>query len=153
MGMQRGLAMASDESSVNADVTVVSPANESYGDRVVDADETLLSWLALEEPDYLCAAIFRNGGMEIELEAEVPDAETVSIWAADVGLWHSNVKVYVSENGRRWQKIASLKVKSTENQRYDIYGSFGDVRYIKVERSGTPLSFLMLDAVRAKGGD
>ena len=98
MGMQRGLAMASDESSVNADVTVVSPANESYGDRVVDADETLLSWLALEEPDYLCAAIFRNGGMEIELEAEVPDAETVSIWAADVGLWHSNVKVYVSEN-------------------------------------------------------
>lgn len=145
--------MASDESSVDAGVTVVSPANESYGDRVIDADETLLSWLALDEPDYLCAAVFRNGGMKMELEAVVSNADTVSIWAADVGLWHSNVKVYVSENGKRWQKIASLKVKSTENQRYDIYGSFGNVRYIKVERNGTPLSFLMLDAVRAKGGD
>ena len=153
LGIQRGLAMASDESSVNADVTVVSPANESYGALVIDARETLLAWLALGAPDYLFATVFRNGGMEIELEAAVPDAAVISIWGSNVGFQHSNVKVSVSENEKRWQKIASLKIQSVENRRYDIYGSFGNVRYIKVERSGTPFSFLMLDAVRAKVGD
>jgi hypothetical protein len=83
----------------------------------------------------------------------VPNASLVSIWVADVGWQHSNVKVYISEDGSHWTKIDSLKIRNSRLKQYDITGDFGDVRYIKVERNGTPLSFLMLDAVYAKGGD
>jgi hypothetical protein len=153
MGINSSRALAADESSVEADVTVVSPSDESYGSDVAGSRLALLSWRALGEPDGRGAYILRSGWMEIELDGTVSNAETVSIWASDVGFWHSNVKVYVSSDGGSWERIGTLKVENSGYRRFDFSAGGGSVRYIKVERSGTPLSFLLLDAVRAKGGD
>ena len=152
-GINAAQVVASDESSVDAEVEVVSAGEESYGARVIDSSQVLLPRLALSEPDSLGACIFRNGWIVIKLGGTVADASMVSIWGADIGWQHSNVKVSVSNDGSHWTRIANLKIENALYQRYDTTGSFGDVRYIKVVRSGTPLSFLFLDAVYARGGD
>ena len=144
---------ASDESSVDAEVNVVATGEESYDARIIGSSQVLLPRLALSEPDDLGACIFRKGRIGIRLDALVRNADKVSIWGADIGWRHSNVKVYISRDGSHWKKIASLKIKNAGYQRFDITGSFGEVRYIQVKRNGTPLSFLLLDAVCARGGD
>ena len=152
-GLYPAPACASDESSVDAGVTVVSPTGESYGAGVAASHRVLLPWRALREPDASGAWLYSKGWISIELNTLVRNAEMVSIWGANVGWRHSNVKVYISNDGSHWKKIANLKIKNAGYQRFDITGSFGDVRYIKAERNGTTLSFLLLDAVWAKGGD
>ncbi len=144
---------ADDETDVDAEVEVLPGGGISYGANVVEFRSVLFPRWALGEPDGWGAFIFRNGWVSIELENNVPDASLISIWAANIGWWPSNIKIYVSADGKRWKHIGNEKVTSANLLRYDFTGSFGDVKYIKVVRNGWPWSWLRLDAVGAEGGD
>ena len=153
LGIRAGLAFADDESSVEATVEVNGGAGEVYGDRVMSSRQVLLPRLALKEPDNRSAFMLGKAWEIIKLEETVNDAGLISIWAAANGLGASHLKVYVSKNGSRWTKADKFKVRSASFRRYDISGSFGKVRYIKIERSGSALALIRLDAVAAKGCD
>jgi hypothetical protein len=145
--------MAADETDVEAEVEVLPGGGISYGARVTGFRHTLFPRLALGEPDNWRAFIFRNGWISIRLKDDVNDASMVSIWAANRGWHYSNIRVYVSADGKKWKRVGNEKVTSADFLRYDFTGSFGNVRYVRVNRSGWPWSFLQLDAVGAKGGD
>jgi hypothetical protein len=144
---------AEDETDVDAEVEVLPGEDISYGTEVVGLRSVLFARWALGELDGWGASIFRNGWLSIELENNVSDASTISIWAANRGWWPSHMKVYVSANGRKWKQVGNEKVTSSGFHRYDFAGSFGYVKYIRINRNGWPWSWLLLDAVGAKGGD
>ncbi len=145
-------AIADDETTTEGVVEVLPGEAGSYGASVIESQRTLFPSSALGEPDGRGAFIFWNGWISMELEGSVLNAHTISIWAANRGWWPSNMKIYVSADGSEWMQVGE-KVVSAGFLRYDFSGSFGDVRYIKVSRSGGRWSFLRLDAVCAKGGD
>ena len=146
-------AIADDETTTEAEVEVLPGEAGSYGISVIESQRTLFPSSALGEPDGWGAFIFWNGWVSMELEGSVLNAHTISIWAANSGWWPSNMKIYVSADGSEWTRVGGEKVVSAGFLRYDFSGSFGDVRYIKVSRSGRRWSFLRLDAVCTKGGD
>ena len=144
--------MADDESSTDAQVEVL-PESGSYGASVIESENTLFPSWALGNPDGRGAFILWKGWISMELEDSVLNAHTISIWAANSGWGASHMNIYVSADGSTWTQVDKEKVVSADFLRYDFSGSFGDVRYIKVSRSGGRWSFLRLDAVCAKGGD
>jgi hypothetical protein len=148
-----GQVYAEDESSMEAQVEVVSGAECSYGDTVTGMWNTLFAFRALHEPDHYPAYIFHKGWISIRLEDTVKDADTVSIWAGSSGRPDSRIRVYVSKNGRHWTQVNDIKVTHPGIAGYDTTGNFGDVRYIKVEHKGGRWSYIRLDAVCAKGGE
>jgi hypothetical protein len=83
----------------------------------------------------------------------VINASTISVWADNLGWQTSNMMVFISADGRKWKQVGHEKVKKDSFQKYDFTVAFGDVKYIKVSRSGGPFSWLRIDAVGAKGGD
>jgi hypothetical protein len=142
-----------DETSMEAQVEVVSGTVCSYGNRITGMRNTFFPFWALGEPDWRAAYIYRNGWMNIELKDMVKDADKVSIWAAG-GRWpHSRIRIYVSKNGRHWKLISNMKVAHPGIIKYDTTGNFGDVKYIRVWQSGGRWSFIRLDAVYAEGGE
>jgi len=145
--------MADDESSTDAQVEVLPGEAGSYGISVIESRRTLFPSSALGEPDGRGAFILWKGWISMELEDSVLNAHTISIWAANSGCGASHMNIYVSADGSTWTQVDKEKVVSADFLRYDFSGSFGDVRYIKVSRSGRRWSFLRLDAVCAKGGD
>ncbi len=147
------LAAADDDTSVVAEVEVVAEGTISYGASVVKSKSALLPILALGEPDGWGAFVFGNGQIIVELEDEVVDAGTVSVWMANNGWGFSNVTIYASPDGKNWTAAGQEIVVPRDFVRYDFNGSFGDVKYIHVDRKGGRLSWLLLDAVGAKGGD
>jgi hypothetical protein len=153
MTLTGGPVMADDETSTEAGVQVLPAEAISYGARVTGSHSALWPIWALGKPDGRGAFILMNGWISLELKKSVLNSNTISILAADMGWQHSNIKIYVSADGRKWKLAGNQKVKSREFQRYDFNGSFGNVKYIKVSRSGGPWSWLRLDAVGAKGGD
>jgi hypothetical protein len=144
---------AEDETDVDAEVEVLPGEGISYGSEVVGLRSVLLARWALGEPDGWGAFIFRNGWLSIELEDNVSDADMISVWASNRGWWPSRMKIYVSANGKKWKQVGNEKVTPPGFHRYDFTGSFGDVKYIRINRSGWPWSWLLLDAVGVKGGD
>jgi hypothetical protein len=144
---------AEDETDVDAEVEVLPGEGISFGTEVFGFRSVLFARWALGEPDRWGASIFRNGWLSIELENNVSDADTISIWAANRGWWPSHMKIYVSADGRKWEQVGNEKVTSAGFQRYDFTGNFGGVKYVRVNRNGWPWSWLCLDAVGAKGGD
>ncbi len=146
-------AYASDD-SIDATVTVTSTTGESYGATVIASRYTWLTWQALGEPDNRGAWIFRRGWATFELESTVTDGQDISIWAAKIGWKSPHFKVYASSDGSNWTYVGNGKCKSQGFTRFDFNGSYGDVRYIKVERNQAwAWSTMGLDAVWAKGGD
>lgn len=144
---------ADDDTSVGAEVEVLPGGNISYGVRVDGSRRALFPDWALGEPDGRGAFIFLNGWISIELKEDVNNARAISVWVANRGWQSSNMKVYVSSDGYKWEHAGAETVKSIGFTRNDFTGSFGNVKYIKVNRSGGPWSFMRLDAVGAKGGD
>ena len=145
-------ASASDD-SIDAVVTVNSSVNESYGAAVTAAHYVWPTWRALGEPDKRAALIFRRGWIIIELENTITDCQDISIWAARVGWKSPHFKVYASSDGINWDYVGNGKCKSRRYTRFDFSGTYGDVRYIKVERNQAwSWSTMALDAVWAKGG-
>jgi len=142
------------DDSIDVTVTVTSPSPESYGVSVAVSSRVFLPWRALGEPDGSGAWMFQKGWIAIELEGTVTDGNNISIWVAKRG-WKSPVfKVYASVDGSTWKHIGGGKCTTTGYTRYDFSGAFGDVKHIKVERNGSGRwSFMLIDAVRAKGGD
>ena len=144
---------ASDE-PIDVTVTVTSSSPESYGVSVVDSSRVFLPWRALGEPDGSGAWMFQKGWIAIELEGMVTDGSNISIWAAKRGWKSPAFKVYASADGSTWKHIGGGKCTSGSYTRFDFSGAFGDVKYIKVKRNGPGRwSFILLDAVWAKGGD
>jgi len=144
---------ASDE-PIDVTVTVTSSSPESYGVSVADSSRVFLPWRALGEPDGRGAWMLQRGWVSIELESMVANCSDISIWAAKRG-WRSPVfKVYASTDGSTWKHIGGGKCTTTGYTRFDFSGAFGDVKYIKVRRNASGRwSFMLLDAVWAKGGD
>ena len=152
--MPQGRPACADDTSLGASVTVIPASQESYGERVVASSRILMRWRALGEPDGRGAWMLHQGWASIRLADTVTDCNTVSIWAAKIGFWSPKFKVYVSANGRRWTYIGSGKCTSQGYAQHDFTGTFGDVKYIQVRRIGSSRwSFMLLDAVRAGGGD
>jgi hypothetical protein len=144
---------AEDETDVDAEVEVLPAGGANYAAKVIGLRSTILPRLALGEPDGWSAFVFRNGWILLELESSVSDVGTISIWAANRG-WHfSNMRIYVSADGKKWKPVGNEKVESADFLKYDFTGSFGSVKYIRVYRNGWPWSWLRLDAVGAKGGE
>lgn len=144
---------ADDGTSTEGKVEVLPGEAGSYGASVIESENTLFPSWALGNPDGRGAFILWKGWISMELEGSVPNATTISIWAANSGWGASHMNIYVSADGSTWTQVDKEKVVSADFLRYDFSGSFGDVRYIKVSRSGGRWSFLRLDAVCAKGGD
>ena len=143
-----------DETSVDAEVTVTSNVNQSYGDSVFASSRVLLAERALGEPDNLGSYMFMQGWKSLELEGTVADCSNVSIWLSKRGWQSSRFKVYISSDGSNWAYIGGGTCKSSGYIRYDFNGVFGGVKYIKVERDQNwSWSMILLDAVWAKGGD
>jgi hypothetical protein len=147
------MTAADDETSVVGEVYVSEPDAYTYGKSVVKSRSTLFAERALGEPDDESAYILFRGMVEIELEDSVAGADTVSIWAANGGFRDADVKVSVSSNGKKWTHAGTVTVNSDTVTRYDINGSFDNVKYIKVDKKGWIFSWLALDAVGVKGGD
>jgi hypothetical protein len=144
---------AEDESSMEAQVEVVSGTEGSYGGSVAGMWNTFFGFWALHEPDYYPTYIFHRGWISIRLEDSVKNTDTISIWAGNGGRPYSRVRVYVSKNGRRWTQVDNIRLTHWGITEYDTTGNFGDVKYIKVEHKGGRWSYVRLDAVWAKGGD
>jgi hypothetical protein len=148
-----GLISAEDESSTDANVTVVEGGEESYGARVTAFNDVLLPRLALGKPDRFGAFIYRDGWMEIKLEKTIADCTAVSFWAANIGWQKSQFTVYISDNDKKWEKAGTINVNRTVIDRYNLAGNFGNVSYLKLNRNGSKWSIGIIDAVCAKGGD
>jgi hypothetical protein len=144
---------ADDETSTDASAEVLPAGGISYGYRVTGFRNVLFPNWTLGEPDDRGAFLFWRGWLSVELEDTIANADMISIWAANSGWWSTNIKIYVSADGSKWKRIGIEKVKSARFLKYDINGNFGDVCYIKMERSGGRWSLLRIDAVGAKGGD
>jgi len=144
---------AADE-PIDVTVTVTSTSPESYGKNVLASSRVFLSRWALGEPDSRGAWMLWRGWVSIELEDVITDCGDISIWTAKRG-WKSSVfKVYASVDGSNWKHIGGGKCTTRSYTRYDFSGAFGDVKYIKVQRNASGRwSTILLDAVRAKGGD
>jgi len=144
---------AADE-PIDVTVTVTSSSPESYGESVAASSRVFLSWRALGEPDSQGAWMLQRGWISIKLEGTVANCSGISIWAARRGWRSLSFKVYASADGSAWKHIGGGKCTSRSYTRYDFSGAFGDVKYIKVKRNGSGRwSFMLLDAVWAKGGD
>ena len=150
---QPAVPVSAEEGDVDAEVTVTTTSGESYGADVIDSYRVFLSWWSLGVPDNRGAWILYKGWTIIKLESTVTDCEKISIWVAKWGRWSPLFKVYVSSDGSSWQHIGNSKSRSADYTRYDFTGSFQDVKYVKVERTGSGRwSPFFLDAVYAKGG-
>jgi hypothetical protein len=153
IALSGGLVMADDVTSTVAGVQVLPGENITFGARVIGINSVLLPGRALGEPDGRGAIILLNGWISLELKKNVLLTNTIIIWVANIGWQSSNMKVYVSTDGKKWKLVDDKKVTSANFKRYDFISNFGNVKYIKVSRSGGPWSWLLLDAVGAKGGD
>jgi hypothetical protein len=153
-GLVYGLpAAAADEASTSADVEVLPGEVFAWTARVVACRNVLFPGWALGAPDNRGAFFVMNGWLELEMSGVVNGAEVVSIWAASHGWQSSNIRIFVSPDGRQWKLAGVVKVRSSRLARYELAGSFGKVRYIKIDRNGGRWSWLLLDAVGVKGGD
>ncbi len=141
-----------DETSVTAQVEVVETEDMSYGDRVANSWNTWWPAWALGKPDGWGAMVLFNGWVSTKIKDEVIGADTVVVRAANRGWWPSNLKVWVSADGRRWKPAGNTRVIGGDYQNYEFTGSFGNVKYIKIERNGGPWTWLSLDAAGVKGG-
>jgi hypothetical protein len=144
--------LASDESSTAARVDVLPGEGCNYGNRVINGRTALFPFWALGKPDGRGAFILLNGWISIQLEKTVPAANAISIWAADRGWGSANVRIYISADGKKWKQVEHQRVTVADYTRYDFSGDYGTVKYIRVNHSGR-WSYLLLDAVCAKGGD
>jgi hypothetical protein len=141
-----------NETSVTAEVEVLEGSGFSYGAVLIGFWNTWWSSWSLGKPDGRAATVMFNGWINIKLKDSVTDARMISIRAANHGWWPSDMKVSVSADGHQWKSVGNAMVKKNDFQSYEFTGSFGNVKFIKIERRGTPFSWLVLDAAGAKGG-
>lgn len=145
---------AEDESLLDATVTVTSSSPESYGASVAASSGVFLQGSALGQPDSWGAWMHRRGWISIELEDTVMDCSHVSLWLAKIGRRDPGFKVYISTDGSNWTYIGNDRCTTGSYTQYDFSGDFNEVKYIKIKRNGSGRwSWLLIDAVRAKGGD
>jgi hypothetical protein len=142
---------ASTSTSTQASVEVLPSGNTSCGYEIVNLRSVIFPRQALHQADDIGAIMLRNGRIDIKLGKTVAAADTVSVWAANVGWPHSTMKVYLSADGKAWDYIANEKISALNFNKYDFSGDFGDVRYIRIIHSGG-ITILLLDAVCVKGG-
>jgi len=140
---------ADDESLLDANVTVTSTAEQSYGASIVASLHTFLPWRALGKPDSRAAWVCKRGRISIELEDTVTDCSSVSIWAARRGWGPLRFSVYVSPDGDNWICAGSARCVSGGYKRYDFSGDFAEVKYVRVKHGGSWWSAILLDAVKA----
>lgn len=146
-------AIADEETSTNAGVTVVEEANESYGVQVISFRNVWVPGTALGEPDNSGAIFYRNSRMTIRLENMVEDCTTLKIWAGSFGWSNSRLSVYYSADGAEWSYAGNIIPNGYMPSPYSFSGVYGEVEYIRIKRTGSRWSFGILDAVGAKGGD
>ena len=144
---------ADDDTSVDAEVTVVEASEGSYGAWVVWSRSVRSPRMALGEPDRYSAVFYRYGWMTIRLDDTMEDCTTLNIWAGNFGWGYSRLSVYYSADGRNWKYAGNIQPGGFMPVLYTLNGDYGDVGYIKVNRYGSFWSYGMLDAVGAEGGD
>ena len=150
---QYAVPLYASDDAIDATVEVTSLSEESYGTGVMASSRIWLPQRALGEPDGSGAWMFQKGWIAIELEGTIATGK-VSIWIAKRGWKSPAFKMYASADGSTWKHIGSGKCTTTSYTQYDFSGAFGEVNYIKVERNSSGRwSIILLDAVRAKGGD
>lgn len=148
-----GKAVSADEAGVRADVEVNDGSSEACGEDVINWRNAVLPRLALGEPDRFGTLLYRNGWLEIQLDREIEDCTELTVWVGNLGWRDSRLKVYTSDDGRKWCYAAQITLDESSVTEYCINGNYGDVRYMKISRTGSRWSIGVLDAVMAKGGD
>jgi len=146
-----GLPVKADEVSTDAEVNVVD-GDTLYGYKNVDSEDVIQEHHALKAPDTHGAGIFFHGWIIIEFKSTIAKSSMISYWASNEGWQKSNIKVYISKDGKKWTYIDQRMIENHHIQKYDIYGNFKNVRYIKITRNAGLFSWLQLDAVGAKRG-
>jgi hypothetical protein len=145
--------IADDDTSVDAEVTVVDSTEGSYGAWIIWSYNVWSPRMALREPDQYGAMFYNNSRMIIRLENNVEDSTTLKIWAANFGWWKSRLSVYYSADGKEWKYAGNIRPNGPTPVLYYFKGDYGDVEYIMVNSIGLGWSFGILDAVGAEGGD
>jgi len=143
----------SGETSTGAEVQVLPEETISYGARVTSEFGVLWPGLALGKPDRFGAICGDKSWAEIKLKTAVINCQTVSIWAGGIGWPKPRFTVYISTDGKKWKLTGNIKPNSLSPAVLSLSSDFGTVGYIKVVFSGSRLSWGLLDAVGAKGGD
>lgn len=138
--------------SLQATFTVVSSDPTVYPTRVVACSLCLYPERALAEPDGEGALLWHNGEVVLGFERVVNDCRRVEAWVKGTGWGPGRLRVYVSEDGRRWRLAGNAELPA-EMGRLAFEGGFGAVRYLKVVRNGWIFGALVLDALGAVGGD
>ena len=145
-------AIADDETSTNAEVTVVEEANESYGMQVISSRNVWAPGRALGKPDNYGAIFYRNSQMTIRLENRVQDCTTLNIWAVNIWWGYSRLSIYYSADGTEWSYAGTIRPSGYIPSLYSLSGDYGEVEYMRIKRNGFQWSFGIVDAVCAKGG-
>jgi|GEM_PF-2864718 len=154
LGVPPATVRADNTASVVGSVTVVSIG--SYGARVVDSATVLWEREVLGQPDKRGAWIFERGWISIELKSTVKKCKGISIWAVRLGWRAPHFDVYASTDGKRWRLIGTGTCSSSSYVEYTFAGTYGDVRYLKVNLEEIMRwlpAIMTLDAVQARGGD
>jgi hypothetical protein len=154
LAVQAVPAAADDgETSVQAQVEVLEKEDIIYGARVTGSWNVWMAYWALGKPDGWGAMVLFNGWISLALKTRVTDAAKVVVRVAKKGWWPCGIKVWVSADGWRWKHTGNSQVWDSDYHDYEFTVNQGNVRYIKIERTGGPWSWLSLDAAGVKGGD
>jgi hypothetical protein len=154
LGIAPTPALVQSDDSVEGSFSVPEPS-ESYGFRVVNSALTLFSGQALGTPDRSGAWLLRRGSIVLEMERSVEDCREVNVWLLRIGLRTATFTVSVSQNTRKWRQIGQKQVSSAAYREFTFNGSFGDVKYVKVNfvSASSLINVISLDSVRAEGGE
>ncbi len=138
------------EVGLGASVTVLEPAEGAYGLTVEEAHRCYRGEDALGEPDGAGAWLLNGGRLVIELERTVTDCGQVGIWLTTAGWGDPGLSVFVSENGRSWQR-AGARASVAGLDRLQLSGDYGAIRYVRVMRTGSWFSVVFVDAIHVEG--
>lgn len=143
------------ELSVEATVTVLPVATETYGAGVIDSECANIEKHCLGQPDGRGAVIFSGGYVTVRLADIVANCTQITIWAASRGPVAAQCSVHLSVDGTAWTMAAEWVCLDRVLTSYLAKGEFGPAAYLRVSVQ-RPLFWsqgvFSLDAVQVKGG-
>ncbi len=142
--------VAGDELPLGVTVTVVAPADQAYGAGIADAHRALYGEHALGPPDGQGAILLNGGQLVVEFADVVADCRAVNVWATQAGWGRAGLTIHASADGRGWRRLGAAEAWDGSAP-LTLPGDGGEVRYLRLSRTGGWLAVLLVDAVGAEG--
>lgn len=140
------------EGTLEASVTVIGPEQYAYASSVRDSKLCLRAEAATGAPDGGSAILVHNGEINLVFGQPVVACTRLKIWVTSIGWGPAHYRVYVSADGKHWQEVGHLALDD-QSEPGVFQGEFGTVNFVRVVRGGWALGALLVDAIRAEGGD